>query len=205
MPRLTAVRTKNETGKDVVALVLSQDAVALDLDGNPWCGVALDAEQSRTLARRLEGFACEIESSEGRTQPPAREIRSVAVLHDGSQQSHRAVQTALKLAALKVDLIGIVGINPEIPETQSLLEDYERHRDWFNRLIPAYAEQAAEQGVRFESTVVESNTCDLRRALQALDFDLIVVPGRLTQLACRDGEPLIDSLARGAARILVSP
>jgi len=205
MPRLTAVRTKNESGKDVVALVLSQDAVALDMDGNPWCGVALDAEQSRTLARRLEGFACEIESSEERTQPPAHEIRSVVVLHDGSQQSHRAVQTALKLAALKVDLIGIVGINPEIPETHSLLEDYEQRHDWFNRLIPTYAEQAAEHDLRFESTVVDSNPCGLRRVLEALDFDLIVVPGRLTQLAYREGEPLIDSLTRGVARILVSP
>jgi hypothetical protein len=77
--------------------------------------------------------------------------------------------------------------------------------DWFNRLIPTYAGQAAQHGLRFESTVVESSPYGLRRVLQALDFDLIVVRGRLTQLAYRDGEPLIDSFTRGVARILGSP
>src|SRR5215831_18938179 len=118
MPSISTMRSKDADNNDVVALILSQDSVSAGPDGDPWCGIALSAEQARTLAERLCDFAAEIENRE---EPGFRcssgsipHIQTVMVLHDGSHQGHRAFRAALNLAAhslAALDFIGIFGLD----------------------------------------------------------------------------------------------
>jgi hypothetical protein len=82
-------------------LVLSQDAVTTGPDGDPWCGVTLSSAQARCLAQRLSSIATEkIENQEApgyRTSTLSlAQLSSVVVVHDGSEQAHRAFQAAFK-------------------------------------------------------------------------------------------------------------
>ena len=63
MPHIVTLRSKSQE-QDVISLVLSQDAVSMGPDGNPWSGVTLNAEQARCLAQRLCNIAAEIENQE---------------------------------------------------------------------------------------------------------------------------------------------
>src|SRR5262245_53760876 len=118
MPRIVTLRSKDQSNNDVISLVLSQDAVSVGPDGDPWCGVTLNSEQARSLAERLADFAVEIENGE---EPGYRtssrsfgHLSSVVTLHDGSQTGHRAFDAALDLATrslASVDFIGIFGIS----------------------------------------------------------------------------------------------
>jgi hypothetical protein len=46
---------------ETIAVVLSQDAVCLAPDGQPWAGISLNAELARQLAMRLLTLDDEIE------------------------------------------------------------------------------------------------------------------------------------------------
>src|SRR5262249_23593491 len=48
MPHIVTLRSKGQE-QDVISLVLSQDAVCTEPDGNPWSGVTLNAEQARCV------------------------------------------------------------------------------------------------------------------------------------------------------------
>src|SRR5215471_13534041 len=117
MPRIATIRSTDESNTSVVALVLSQDAVTIGPNGDPWCGVTLNAEQARFLAERLYSIAAEIETQEEEGYRTSSRsfihLSSVVVLHDGSQQGHRAVQAGLHFASRSLgslDLVGIFGI-----------------------------------------------------------------------------------------------
>src|SRR5262245_26414979 len=114
MPRIVTLRSKGQSKEDVISLVLSQDAVSAGPDGDPWCGVTLNAEQARSLANRLCNIAAEIENREQsghRTSPPLFDhVSSVVVLHDGSLQSHRAFEAALQCASRSLGMLNLVGI-----------------------------------------------------------------------------------------------
>src|SRR5262245_58629321 len=114
MPRIATLRSKGPSKRDVISLVLSQDAVSTGPDGDPWCGVTLNPEQARCLAERLCHLASEIEREEERgyrTSPLLFEnVSSVVVLHDGSQQSHRAFQAAVRCASRSLGTLYFIGI-----------------------------------------------------------------------------------------------
>src|SRR5262249_37291431 len=63
MPRIVTVRAKGTSEEDTISLVLSQDAVCVGPDGDPYCGVTLNADQARYLAERLTNLATEIENT----------------------------------------------------------------------------------------------------------------------------------------------
>ena len=98
MPRIVTVRSKDEARRNVISLVLSQDAVTVSPNGEPWCGVTLTPEQARSLAERLCSFALEIDNGEElgyRTSSLLlTHLDSVVVVHDGSLQGHRAFEAA---------------------------------------------------------------------------------------------------------------
>jgi len=54
MPRIGTIRSKGQSNEDVISLVLSEDAVSAGPNGDPWCGVTLNAEQARSLTIPLE-------------------------------------------------------------------------------------------------------------------------------------------------------
>jgi hypothetical protein len=60
MPRIVTIRTKDNSSDDSIAVVLSQDAVCLGPDGQPWSGVSLTSQEARNLAARLVSLALEI-------------------------------------------------------------------------------------------------------------------------------------------------
>jgi hypothetical protein len=59
---ISVFRTLDKTGRDSVAVVLSQDAMFVNVEGDPYPGVALYAPQAREIAYRLLMFAQEIEN-----------------------------------------------------------------------------------------------------------------------------------------------
>lgn len=61
MPQIVAVRAKNDSNRDTITVVLSQDAVCLGPDGEPWAGVSLNAQKARSLAERLLDLANELD------------------------------------------------------------------------------------------------------------------------------------------------
>jgi hypothetical protein len=61
---ISVFRAPDKNGRDAIALLLSQDAMVVLEDGEPYPGVALYAPQARQVAYRLLLFAQEIE--EGR-------------------------------------------------------------------------------------------------------------------------------------------
>jgi hypothetical protein len=59
---INVFRAPNKNGRDAIALVLSQDAMFVTAEGDPFPGVALYAPQAREIAYRLLLFAQEIEN-----------------------------------------------------------------------------------------------------------------------------------------------
>lgn len=130
MPRIVTLRAKGQSESEVISLTLSQDAISAGPDGNPWCGVTLNPDQAPSLAQRLCSIATEIENGEEsghRTSALFFEhVSSIVVLHDGSEQSHRAFQAALQCASRSfgtLDLIGIVGFESQGPAARAMSDD----------------------------------------------------------------------------------
>jgi hypothetical protein len=79
---INVFRAPDQSGRDAIAVVLSQDAMFVTKEGDPFPGVALYAAQAREVAYRLLLFAQEIENgrpiglhaadSSGRFNPDAR-------------------------------------------------------------------------------------------------------------------------------------
>ncbi len=59
---INVFRAPDRNGRDTIALVLSQDAMFITAEGDPFPGVALYAPQAREIAYRLLLFAQEIEN-----------------------------------------------------------------------------------------------------------------------------------------------
>jgi len=59
---ISVFRAPDKDGRDAIALLLSQDAMVVAQDGEPYPGVALYAPQAREIAYRLLLFAQEIEN-----------------------------------------------------------------------------------------------------------------------------------------------
>jgi hypothetical protein len=59
---INVFRAPDNKGRDAIALVLSQDAMFVSAEGDPFPGVALYAPQAREIAYRLLLFAQEIEN-----------------------------------------------------------------------------------------------------------------------------------------------
>jgi hypothetical protein len=182
-------------------------------DGDPWCGVTLNAEQARSLAQRLSNIAAEIENREEcgyRTSPLLFEhASSVVVVHDGSQQSHRAFQAAMQCASRSLgtlDFVGIFGIDTRSAEPKPSADDCEWQQGWLKRLVEKYSEQAGAGGVTFNSKFVPAtDPCVLLDSLYGMEFDLIVIPKRLTQFGIH-GERLMPSIInRRNTNVLVCP
>jgi hypothetical protein len=188
MPQIVAVRTKDDSSRESIAVVLSQDAVCLGPDGQPWAGVSLNAELARSLAERLLCLAKEIE------ERPDTQIRdsygsldqvaSILVLHDGSEQSHRAFALALDLASRSlaaIQLIGVYGVQKGNFEPSSALEDYQWQRGWLERLVQMYSEQATKESVELCATLIAADDQQaLFDVFDSGDFDLIVLPRKLS-------------------------
>lgn len=213
MPRILTLRSKEQFKDDLISLVLSQDAVSAGPDGDPWCGVTLNVEQARCLAQRLCTIAAEIENKEEsghRTSPLLFEhVSSVVVLHDGSQQSHRACQAALHCAGRSLgtlDLIGIFGIDTRGHEIKVTADDCEWQKGWLSRLADLYSQQAEASGVTFNSRFVPANDpCFILDLLYQMEFDLLVIPKSLSQFGIH-GERLMPSIInRRSANVLVCP
>src|SRR5262245_61881470 len=141
MPRIATIRSKDELNNDVIVLALSQGAVSLSPNGDPLCGITLSSEQARSLAQRLNNFALEIENQEEpgyRTSPSSLvHFTSVAVVHDGSQQGHRAFQAAFQIATRSLaalELVGIFGIKPGTGELLTNDDDYAWLKGWLSRV-----------------------------------------------------------------------
>jgi hypothetical protein len=79
---INVFRAPDQNGRDAIAVVLSQDAMFVTAEGDPFPGVALYAPQAREIAYRLLLFAHEMENgrpiglhaadSSGRFNPDAR-------------------------------------------------------------------------------------------------------------------------------------
>jgi len=213
MPQIVTIRSKGQAKEDIISLVLSQDAVSAGPDGDPWCGVSLNAEQARWLAQRLCDMAAEIENDEApgyRTSPLLfGNVSSVVAVHDGSQQSHRAFQAALQCARRStgtLDLIGIVGIDTRKGEPAATVGDCEWQKGWLTRLAEMYSEQARTSRVTFKARFLHANDpCVLLDTLYSMEFDLIVIPKALTQFGLH-GERLMPSIvSRRNVNVLVCP
>src|SRR5215471_3554287 len=212
MPHIVTLRSKSQE-QDVISLVLSQDAVTTGPDGNPWSGVTLNAEQARCLAQRLCNIAAEIENEEvcgHRTSPLLFEhASSVVVLHDGSQQGHRACQAALQCSSRSLgtlELIGIFGIDTRGAEIKATADDCEWQKGWLNRLVDVYSEEAAASGVTFNSRFLAAHDpCLILDMLYRMEFDLLVIPKSLSQFGIH-GERLMPSIiSRKNVNVLVCP
>ncbi len=59
---IAAFRAPDSDGKDAIAVVLSQDSIVINVEGEPFPGVAIYPAQARELAYRLLLFAQEIEN-----------------------------------------------------------------------------------------------------------------------------------------------
>jgi hypothetical protein len=58
---INVFRTPDKNGRDAIAVVLSQDAMFVTAEGDPFPGVALYVPQAREIAHRLLLFAQEID------------------------------------------------------------------------------------------------------------------------------------------------
>ena len=213
MPSIVTVRAKGTSEEDTISLVLSQDAVCVGPDGDPYCGVTLSADQARYLAERLTNLATEIENAEKyghRTSPLLFEnVSSVVVLHDGSQQGHRAFQAAVRCASRTLgtlQLIGLFGIDTRAAEVTASSDNCEWQKAWLTRLVEMYSEHAQFDNVAFHSRLVPANDpCCVLDLLYRMEFDLLVVPKGLTRFGTH-GERLMSSiLNRRNANVLVCP
>jgi hypothetical protein len=213
MPHIAAFRSKGQSKGDVISVVLSQDAVITGPDGDPWCGVTMDAEQARCMAQRLHSIATEIENNEEcgyRTSPLLLQHASaVVVLTDGSLQSHRACQAAMQCASRSLgtlDLVGIFGIDARDGDIKTVTDDSEWQRGWLSRLADAYSQQAEASGVTFNSRFLPAHDpCAVLDLLYRMKFDLLVIPKRLSQFGIH-GERLMPSIInRKNVNVLVCP
>jgi hypothetical protein len=59
---INVFRAPDKNGREAIAVVLSQDAMFISAEGDPFPGVALCATQAREFAYRLLLFAQEIEN-----------------------------------------------------------------------------------------------------------------------------------------------
>jgi hypothetical protein len=59
---INVFRALDKEGREAIALVLSQDAMFVSAEGDPFPGVALYVPQAREIAQRLLLFAQEIEN-----------------------------------------------------------------------------------------------------------------------------------------------
>ena len=59
---INVFRVPDKTGRDAIAVVLSQDAMFVTAEGDPFPGVALYVPQAREIDYRLLLFAQEIEN-----------------------------------------------------------------------------------------------------------------------------------------------
>ena len=59
---INVFRTPDKDGRDSIAVILSQDAMLVTREGDPFPGVALYVPQAREIAYRLLLFAQEIEN-----------------------------------------------------------------------------------------------------------------------------------------------
>jgi hypothetical protein len=59
---INVFRAPDKNGRDAIAVVLSQDAMFVNEEGDPYPGVALYVPQAREIAHRLLLFAQEIEN-----------------------------------------------------------------------------------------------------------------------------------------------
>ena len=190
MPQIVALRAKDDSSRDLITVVLSQDAVCLGPDGEPWAGVSLNAQLARTLAGRLLQLANEIETQEEKTQPsfrPLVQITSVLVFHDGSGQGHRAVSLAFDFASrshASVQIAGIYGVLQDRFAPSPARRDYEWHRAWIERLIEMYSQEAEQVGIDLQSTMVAANNeTKLADLLDSNEFDLLILPRRFSDLS----------------------
>ncbi len=69
---ISLFRAPDKNGRDAIALLLSQDAMVVLEDGDPYPGVALYAPQAREIAYKLLLFAQEIESGHPADLPSGR-------------------------------------------------------------------------------------------------------------------------------------
>jgi nucleotide-binding universal stress UspA family protein len=184
MPQIVTIRTKDDSAGESIAVVLSQDAVCLGPDGQPWSGVSLKSEEARKLAARLLSLAMEIEGQKEFEQKNSlntlADLASILVFHDGSEQSHRAFRLALDFASRSlahIQLAGVFGVQTDKFEASSLPDDYEWQQGWLERLTASYSGQAAQEGIELRTALVAAN--DQQAILDLFDsgrFDLIIVP-----------------------------
>ncbi len=66
---ISVFRAPDKNGRDAIAVLLSQDAMVVLEDGDPYPGVALYAPQAREIAYRLLLFAQEIENGRPASLP----------------------------------------------------------------------------------------------------------------------------------------
>jgi hypothetical protein len=63
MMMISVLRSPDKNGREAIAVVLSQDAMVLNEEGEPYPGVALYPPQAREVAYRLLLYAQEIENA----------------------------------------------------------------------------------------------------------------------------------------------
>jgi hypothetical protein len=182
-------------------------------DDDPWCGVTLSSAQARCLAQHLSSIAREIENQEApgykASTRSLAHLSSVVVVHDGSQQAHRAFQAALQFASrslCNLEFMGVFGLSSGTDKPPTIREDYEWHKGWLNRLVEMYSEQAASDGVALSFRLFPAgDPCALLDVLYRMDFDLIVIPKRLAGFGVRGERLLASIVSRRNANVLVCP
>lgn len=230
MPQIVTIRTKDDFAGDSIAVVLSQDAVCLGPDGQPWSGVSLKSEDARKLAARLLSLAREIEKHQANghqisdlqtndlqtsTYPsaaPISALSSILVFHDGSEQSHRAFRLALDFAMrslARIQLAGIFGTQSDKFEPSAQPDDYEWQRGWLERLSVSYSGQAAREGIDLRTSLVAANDQSaIADVFNDGRFDLIIVPCKFSGPAGNGGalQTFMQSLAEAKkSKILFCP
>src|SRR5262249_36369186 len=171
-----------------IAVVLSQDAVCLGPDGQPWSGVSLNAELARSLAARLLSLANEIDERKQSTDPSAlrslAHVTSILVFHDGSAQSHRAFALALDLASrslASIQLIGVYGVRQDRFEPSIAADDIAWQKSWLEKLVKMYSLETSKNGIALRTRLIAaSEEQTLAEIFNGSDFDLIVMPRRFS-------------------------
>ncbi len=198
-------------------MVLSQDAVCLGPDGQPWSGVSLKSEQARALAARLLALVKEIEKQQHLSQRSSLDslasLSSILVFHDGSEQSHRAFRLALDFATrslARIEIAAIFGVQPTNKfEPSTSPDDYEWQRGWLERLTSSYPGQAAKEGVELRNRFIAANdNAEILAMFESGRFDLIIVPCQFSDHANESGSlrGLMQSLAEPSkSKILFCP
>jgi nucleotide-binding universal stress UspA family protein len=208
MPQIVTIRTRDAAAGESIAVVLSQDAMCLGPDGQPWSGVSLKSEEARKLAARLLSLATEIEGQQELAKKSFNvltDLASILVFHDGSEQSHRAFRLALDFASrslARIQLAGVFGVQSDF-EPSTLPDDYEWQRGWLERLTASYAGQAATEGIELRTTFVAANDQPaIENICNDERFDLIIVPGKFSGPA----QAFMQSLAEAKkSKILFCP